>query len=269
MQIFEAIALGLVQGLTEFLPVSSTGHLILIHDFLDAQFGSALAFDAVLHVATAGAVLVYFRKDVIELLHTLQRKLARLPVNNKEEVLLYALMIGTVPAIILGLFLENLMGTLFRNPILVAGILLTGSALFAVAEYVYSTTPRQPTITLKKGLIIGIFQALALFPGMSRSGATIVGGMLLGLERAQAARFAFLLAIPIILGAGSKKGLELLSGAETIQVIPLFVGAIVAFFTGLGAIHFMLSFVKKYTLWPFIWYRVVLATLVILFVYLT
>lgn len=266
MGILEAVLLGVVQGLTEFLPVSSTGHLILARDFFGIEGSSALAFDAILHLATASAVVVYFYKDITLLINTALRKLSRLPVNKSDATLLYALVIATVPAVVLGLLLESFMEDAFRNPLLVAGVLVAGSFLFIYAEWVYMHKSRNNQLNLKKGLQIGFFQALALIPGMSRSGAAISGGMLLGLSRSEAARFAFLMAIPVIAGAGLKKLLELMMSDEVVVWAAVGAGAVTAFITGLLAIHFMLSFVRKHTLWPFIWYRMILASIVV-FIY--
>jgi len=263
MSIFESVVLGVVQGLTEFLPVSSTGHLILTRTLFDVADSNALAFDAVLHLATAAAVIVYFFPDIWLLIQAGLRKLSRLPVNKRDETLLYSLLIATVPAVVLGLSLESLMESTFRSPLLVAGVLIAGSLFFMYAEWVYQKTPRTNEITIKKGFKIGLFQTLALIPGMSRSGATICGGMLLGLSREEAARFAFLLAVPVITGAGLKKFIEMLSSNEIVLWLPVLIGAAVSFTVGLTAIHFMLRFVKTHTLWPFIWYRIVLASFVI------
>lgn len=263
MNIIDASVLGLVQGLTEFLPVSSTGHLILTRTLFSIDEANGLAFDAVLQLASVAAVFVYFFSDVWILTQTLLRKLGRLPVNRKDEVLLYALLIGTIPAFIAGVFLESYMGSLFRSPLLVAMVLILGSIFFMFAEYVYQNKPRTNEMSIKTGLKIGLFQVLALVPGMSRSGVTIAGGMLLGLTRVEAARFAFLLAIPIITGAGLKKLLELIVSDEVILWTPLAVGCVVSFVTSLIAIHFLLTFVRTHTLWPFIWYRIILASFVL------
>lgn len=263
MGFIEAITLGVVQGITEFLPISSTGHLILVRDFLSLNGANALAFDAVLHLATAMAVILYFFQDLWLLMNTALRKLGRLPVNERDLTLLYALLIGTVPAVILGLLLESYMATLFRSPLLVAGVLVCGSLLFIYAEWRYSNTPQTNELTITKGLKIGFFQSLALIPGMSRSGATIAGGMLLGFTRHEAARFAFLLAIPVMLGAGSKKLLELIQTSDDVVWWPIIISAATAFFAGLIAIHFLLGFVRRHTLWPFIWYRIILAGFVV------
>ena len=166
MTTMEAVFLGLVQGITEFLPVSSTGHLVLTRFFLDFGGTEALAFDAILHLATAVAVIVYFHRDLILLAHTVVRKLARLPVNPRDMTLLSALVMGTIPAVIFGLLLESMMETLFRNPLLVAGVLVLGSFLFMYAEWRYLNMARKPDMTVKKGFTIGLFQTLALIPGM-------------------------------------------------------------------------------------------------------
>lgn len=268
MEYVTAVILGLVQGITEFLPVSSTGHLILARSFLETEDMNGLAYDAVLHLATAAAVVVYFRRDIGTLVHTFLRYVGRMPVGGRDVSLLFAVIFGTIPAVVAGLFLEEAMETVFRSPLIVAGVLVAGSALLAAAEYAYRKrgTP-QKKITVQKGALIGLFQTLALIPGMSRSGASISGGMLLGLSRMEATRFAFLLAIPVIMGAGVKKTFELLSHGSATDWGPIFAGAVVAFAVGLGAIHFMIAFLRSHTLWPFIWYRLALAVVVILMVF--
>lgn len=263
MDIFSGIILGFVQGVTEFLPVSSTGHLILAHTLLGIESTSSLAFDAVLQLATALAVIVYFFDEIFILVQTVLRKLGRLPVNEKDFTIVKALAIGTIPAIILGLLLESYMENAFRNPVLVAIVLIVGSLFFMYAEYQYENNFHTGEVDVKTGFKIGLFQTLALIPGFSRSGATIAGGMLLGLNRNDAARFSFLLALPIILGSGLMKLLELITTPTDIVWVSLGVGAFTAFVVGLCAIHFMITFVRKHSLWPFIWYRITLACFVL------
>lgn len=268
-ELLMGIVLGAVQGATEFLPVSSTGHLILVRELFGVDDGNALAFDAVLHLATAGAVILYFFGDIWVLFQTLLRKLSRLPVNDRDLTYLTALAVGTVPAVILGLFLEETMETAFRSPLLVAAVLVAGSIFFMFAEYRYQNQYHEQQVDVRRGFKIGLFQALALIPGMSRSGATIAGGMLLGMSRSDAARFAFMLSIPVILGAGLKKLFELFSSPEQVAWAGVLAGAVTAFIVGLLAVHFMLAFVRKHTLWPFIWYRIILAGFVLLIVFST
>lgn len=263
MDSISGIILGVVQGITEFLPVSSSGHLILMRAFLEAEDSTSLAFDAVLQLATALAVVVYFWNEIQVLIQTVLRKLSRLPVNPRNFALVQGLLIGTIPAVIVGIFLEPLMETLFRSPLLVAGVLVAGSVFFMFAEYRYQNSFHTTEVDARTGLKVGLFQILALVPGFSRSGATIAGGMLLGMHRSEAARFSFLLAIPIILGSGGKKLIELMLSDGSVAWTPLVAGAVMAFGVGILAIHFMISFVRKHTLMPFAWYRIILACFVV------
>ena len=267
VDIFHAIILGLVQGLSEFLPISSSGHLILMRQALGINDSHALAFDAVLQLATGLATLVYFFPDLWRLFNVFLRMVGRIRVDQKEKVLLQSIIIGTIPALILGLALEKYMESAFRSPLLVALVLVAGSGLFAYAEYASSFYPATTELTLTRGFMIGLFQAVAVIPGFSRSGATISGGLILGLPRYEAARFSFLLSVPIVVGSGAKKLIELILHNQETSLVPLAIGATVAFFTGLVAIHFMLAFLRNHTLWPFVWYRIGLATLVILFLF--
>ncbi len=241
--------LGVVQGLTEFLPVSSSGHLILVRDVLGVtEYG--LAVDAVLQLATVLAVVAYFAKDIVSI------------VTERKYGLALALAVGTVPAVIAGVFLEDLMETAFRSPHLVAYTLIAGSLVMLGAEYL--SRAKERVITWKEGLVIGLFQCLALVPGMSRSGMTISGGMFLGLSRAEAARFGFLLAIPILAGSGLKKLLDLAQdGALATMGTPLAVGFVVAFVSGLLAIHVLLAIVRRTPLTVFVVYRVLVAILIL------
>ena len=242
--------------------MSSTGHLVLVRDWMSVSEANGLAIDAVLHFATTAAVIVYFWSDLWNLLQVVLRKLSRLPVNQKDITLLNALIIGTVPAVALGLILETTIDLYLRTSLIVAVVLFGASIFFMYTEWRYYLRPSHGEINLRRGLLVGVFQALALLPGMSRSGATIAGGMLLGMTRYEATRFSFLLAIPITLGVGSKMMLDLLATGETVNWIPIGIGATVAFLTALLVIHFFLRFIRKYTLWPFVWYGIILSGLV-------
>jgi len=288
MTIFDGIILGMVQGVTEFLPISSSGHLILVREVLGLQTEFGLSFDAVLHFATAFAVLIYFRSDFLRLVKTAHALLLHKPAAAKEKMLLFALILGTLPAVIFGLLLEGYMETVFRSAELIAVTLLVGAGIFYFAEKVAQkkTNPkRSPSpdlydisyksgedssiLTPRKGLWIGFFQALALIPGMSRAGMTISGGLFLGLHREEAARFGFLLSFPIILGAGFKKFFELGSNDMLVDIgITLFAGALTAFMVGILVVHYLLKYLKTHTLAIFIWYRVALAVIVLGFVWL-
>jgi len=263
MSYVEAILLGLVQGIAEFLPISSTGHLILTREFFGFQTNYGLAIDATLHFATALAVLIYFKKDLVELTVGLWKRLQGVSLSKEMKVLFFAIVLGTIPGVIAGLYLEDSMDTFFRDPHLVAWVLIAGSLLFIVAEYVSKRITEHKELTIQRGIIIGLFQALALIPGTSRSGATISGGMLLGLTREKAARFAFLLSFPIILGAGAKKILEL-EGAGVFhdEWSTIMVASFVAFVSGIASIHYLLKFLKNHTLYLFVAYRILLAFVV-------
>lgn len=257
--------LGLVQGLTEFLPISSSGHLIVSHELLGVT-EQGLAVDAVLQLATALAVVVYFWKDLLNILYAVLYKLRGLPYKSEDWRLFLVLLAGTVPAIIIGLLLEDMMETAFRSPHLVAYALIAGSLVMMVAEYVQKRRTTGQALSVRKGLIVGFFQSLALIPGMSRSGMTISGGLFLGLSREAAARFGFLLAVPIILGSGLKKLLELyMDGNLTTLGTPLLWGSIAAFVSGIAAIHLLLLFLKRQPLTVFIVYRLALAAIILLY----
>jgi undecaprenyl-diphosphatase len=253
-----SVLLGIVQGATEFIPISSSGHLILVRDILGIETIGTLGFDAILQLATALAVLVYFRVEFIELFFSFISMIRGQAIESSQRVLLLAILLGTIPAALLGLLLQDYMETTFRSASFVAVTLLLGSLLFFFAERV---AKQDSFLTLRKGIGIGFFQALALFPGTSRSGATISGGLILGLTREQAARFSFLLSFPIIFGSGLVKLFGLSGSAVSINA-ELLIGAIAAFSVGLWAIHFLLRFLRNHTLSLFIWYRVILAVIV-------
>lgn len=279
--ILNNVLLGVVQGLTEFLPISSSGHLILAREFLGSAGVLDLTFDAFLHFATATAIVVYFWRDILRLsLAFYQTVTGLLPfgsspvtvlgVEIKEEdtQMVYALIVGTIPAVILGLLLEDIMATLFRNPLLVAGALVVGSGVMIVAERYVKFHQDEPKKGWevggwKKGLAIGLFQSLALIPGMSRSGMTISGGMFFGLSRAASARFSFLLGIPIFLGAGVKQALDV--GLSEIGV-DILAGTVTAFIVAILVIHYLLKFLRNNTLYIFVWYRLLLALTIVVVV---
>jgi undecaprenyl-diphosphatase len=258
MDIVGSVVLGIIQGVAEFLPISSTGHLILAREFFSYGDASGLAYDAVLQLATSLAVLLYFKKEFKELFGDLVGLVKRKPGDYR---LLHAIIVGTIPAIALGILFEDQIETLFRSSLFVAAALIGGSILFFLAEIFGN---RNEELTPKKGFIIGFFQSLALIPGISRSGATISGGLLSGLSRVQAARFSFLLSFPIICGAGLYKLFDLYStGALMTLGFSLIIGSVTSFIFGLASIHFLLKYLKNHTLWIFIIYRLVLAAVII------
>lgn len=262
MDIVTALVLGLIQGITELLPVSSFGHLVLAREVLSVSPTNTLAVAGVLHFATALAILTYFWDDVWILIQSLIRKLSRLPTNQKDITLLYALTFGTVPAIVIGLLLIDTLTKYLQKPEVVASMLLLGAFFFMFAEWKYYLNPPQGSLTVRRGFTVGLFQILALIPGLSRGGSVIAGGMLFGLSRYEATRFSFLLAIPITFGLGVKKLLDLMATTGAVDWVSVSVSAIVCYIMALLTIRFFMVFIRNYTLWPFIWYNIIMACLI-------
>ncbi len=262
-----SIILGIVQGITEFLPISSSGHLIITRELLHINQSGGLAFDAVLQLATALTVVLYFRKDIIDLIFNLFRKIKD---PQKTRLTLY-LIIGTIPAVIFGLLLQDYMDTVFRNAKLVALTLVLGSLIMSFADKVISKYQQKnisKDLDIKKSFCIGLFQCLALVPGMSRSGMTISGGYFLGLSKDLAVRFSFLLSIPIIVASGLLKLIDIIKEPSLISVglFNLGLGALSAFIFGWLAIDFLLKFLKTNSFKSFVVYRILLAIVILLFI---
>ena len=255
MSIFEALVLGLVQGLTEFIPVSSSGHLLLGHELFGSS-DSTLGFDVALHVGTLIALVVFFRKDIITLLTNLFAK-------NEHGRLARLLIISTIPAMVAGLLLSDFIDENLRSPAIVAFSLSIVAVMMLVVDRLVKNKSDKE-ITQKQGMSVGLAQALALVPGVSRSGATITAGVFVGLSREQATRFSFLLAMPIV--AGSALGVLLKGDLGGESTTPLLVGMLAAFLSGTFAIRFMLKSISKVGLKPFAYYRIALALIVLLFV---
>lgn len=263
MELWQAAVLGLVQGITEFLPISSSGHLVLVQNWMSINSPNLLAFDVVMHIGTLAAVVIYFWRDLFTLTQTLFRLLGRLPVNEKDSTLLFALLWATLPAAIAGFLLASIIEAKFMTPVSVAGGLIVGALFFIYAEWkLFVGTPGMP-LTLRRAWWIGVLQMLALVPGLSRSGTTIGGGMVLGLSRYDASRFSFLLAIPITAGAAAKMLLELISTPAGLSWSVVMVGVAISFVSAIIVIHYFLSYIRRYTLWPFVWYSLALAVLVL------
>jgi undecaprenyl-diphosphatase len=268
--VLQALVMGIVQGLTEFLPVSSSGHLIVVPFLLgwDDPFLNSLAFSVMLHLGTLVALLVYFREDWLRLvpagLAALRDRSFRSDPDRRLAGLLAA---STVPAAIVGLVFNDLIEDQFRQVGLVALMLVVGGVILFVADRVGRKSRAIPDITFPIAVGIGAAQALALIPGISRSGISISAGRLAGLDREAAARFAFLMATPITAGAGIFEARKLLTGEAGVDISaaagPLLVGMVAALLSGLAAIHFMLRYLRTRSLDVFVWYRFVLAAIVV------
>jgi undecaprenyl-diphosphatase len=267
-QILQAIVLGIVQGLTEFLPVSSSGHLIVVPALLgwDNPFIESLAFSVMLHVATLLALLIYFRSDWLRLipagLATLRDRSFR---GDPDRKLAWLLAASTVPAVIVGVLLNDLIETAFREPRLVAITLVIGAGVLWLADRIGSRARPITGLTFPIALGIGAAQALALVPGISRSGISISAGLFAGLDREAAARFAFLMATPITAGAGLWELRKIVSGEAGVDLplVPLVAGMGASLIAGLLAIAVLLRYLRSHGVGVFVAYRVALAALVV------
>ncbi len=259
--IIDSIILGAVQGITEFLPISSSGHLIIARELLKIDQNGGLAFDAILQLATICAVTIYFRKDIIDLVKNI---LLGFKDSEKNKLTVY-LIIATIPAVVLGVMFESLMETTFRNIPFIISTLLIGTLIMYGADLFFKKYKEKKNNSLFKSIVIGLFQSLALLPGMSRSGMTISGGYFMGLTKEESVRFSFLLAIPIITGSGLLQGINIIRNPNLISgnFISLGFGFISAFLFGWLAIDFLLKFLKTNNFKIFIWYRIALALILL------
>jgi undecaprenyl-diphosphatase len=267
-QLIQAIVLGIVQGLTEFLPVSSSGHLIVVPALLgwDDPFLRSLAFSVMLHVATLLALLIYFARDWVRLvpagLAALRDRSFR---DDPDRRLAWLLAVSTVPAVIAGLVLNDLVEGAFREPRLVAVTLVLGGIVLWLADRLGPRTRHLDGMTFKAALGIGAAQALALIPGVSRSGMSISAGLFAGLDREAAARFAFLMATPITAGAGLWELRKILAGESgELPMVPLLAGMLASLIAGLLAIAVLMRFLRSHGVGVFVAYRVALAALVLI-----
>ncbi|MDT8286007.1 MAG: undecaprenyl-diphosphate phosphatase [Elusimicrobiales bacterium] len=256
--IIQAVILGAVQGLTEFLPVSSSAHLVLFPRFLGWEY-KGLAYDVMLHMGTLGAVLSVFWRDWLDIL-----KDGVTRPSAPEGRVLWLLVLATVPAGLAGILLEDMAENVFRGETWMAVNLALFAGLMYFADRRTVGGGGLAGLTLRSALVIGLFQAMAIMPGVSRSGITITAALLLGFSRAESARVSFLLSTPIILGAGLVEGFKMGFGVMDPATIA---GFLSAFITGWAAISFLMRYLKKHTLAPFVVYRAALAA-VILFAFL-
>ena len=265
MTLFRAFFLGILQGATEFLPVSSSGHLVLVPWLLGWE-SSGLAFDAVVHWGTAVAVIVYFWEDWVSLVGAALRSLADIVRPQRDLVsdgvesssrLAWLILLGTVPGVLVGYFLEDFFEEMFARPAAAGGFLLVTAVLLTASERLGRHERELDELGWVDALVVGMGQALAIFPGISRSGATIATGLVQGMKREPAARFSFLLATPIILGAGFLKVVQLARvGGLMAQAPALTIGFITAALVGFGCIHFLLQYLQRRRLYPFAVYCV-------------
>lgn len=264
MNIFESLILGLVQGLGEFLPISSSAHLVLVPWLLKFP-DPGLAFDVALHIGTALALVVYFRKELYELLIAFFQSITKPDFkNNFQQRLAWMIIAASVPGAVLGLLFEDVIETSLRNPLIIGILLIVMAGVLVLAEVLGRKTNEFEKLTFIQALLIGLAQSLALIPGVSRSGITIATGLFCGLQRDSSAKFSFLLATPIVLGAGLLKIKYIIGQGFGSDPLIFWVGFLTSAISGFLAIKFLLSFLKKYSLYFFVWYRVILGIIVVL-----
>lgn len=261
MSPLQAVILGLVQGLTEFLPVSSSGHLVWVPWILGWD-PPGLAFDTILHLGTLGAVLGFFRHDLARIamagVQSLRQPTLRAHPDGRTA---WLILVATVPAALLGLAASDMLEGMFEDPSAVGLALLATGLLLLWGERIRRGGRQPSELGLGEALAIGVAQAFALIPGISRSGATIAAGLWRGLDRRESARFAFLLSVPAVLGAGLLQGLELIGESDPESVWLLLLGFGGALASGYAAIRALLGYLQRGTLWPFAGYCLVLGAL--------
>lgn len=264
MTLLQIIVLAAVQGFTEFLPISSSAHLILV-PVLSNWPDQGLAFDVAVHVGTLTAVMVYFRQDILVMTRDWFGS-----VYQRQRVgqshLAWAVLWGTVPAGLAGLLFHDYIDTVMRSPLVIAWATIGFGLLLYYADRIGTRSRELTSLTWYDVLAIGLAQAVALIPGTSRSGITMTAGLMLGLSRTAAARFSFLLSIPIILLAGGYKGVKLLE-MPSVDWAGIALGVVISAVTAFICIHYFLKFLERMGMLPFVIYRLVLGAF-LLYVFL-
>jgi undecaprenyl-diphosphatase len=266
MPIYQSFLLGILQGLTEFIPVSSTAHLLIAQKIFGIAAGDAMfSFLVLVQLGTVLSLIIYFWKDLWELIKAFFARPFSTPLNRMA----WYIIITTIPALILGYLLKHAVEALFKTPLLEAGIrLLITAAVLALAEWLGKQNRKLDEMTWLDALLIGIAQILAVFPGASRSGTTISAGMGRGLDRPSAARFAFLMSVPVMLAAGGYQSLDLLKMPALGTFLPLLaVGVTAAAVVGWLAIKWLLNYLNKHSLYVFAGYCTVVGLIVLVIQY--
>jgi undecaprenyl-diphosphatase len=255
MTLFEAIILGIIQGITEFFPISSSGHLVLGQTFMNITTDNFFQFSVFVHIATLLAVLIYFRQIIIDTIKGVLRK------DRQSLILTGCLIIATIPAVIVALTLSDAIDSFFSTPTPVFIAMICTGLVFIVGELIAKKIPKKEHPNYITALFIGIIQSIAIIPGVSRSGSTLIAGMLTGLTREKAAEFSFLMAIPAIAGAGLFATLDGLEENVKIEWGPYIAGFIASFLAGYAAIYLLMKLYKKYSL---VWFAVYLLVIPII-----
>jgi undecaprenyl-diphosphatase len=264
MDLLQIIILAAVQGLTEFLPISSSAHLILA-PLVTGYQDQGLAFDVAVHVGTLAAVIGYFRHEVMAITTDFFRSWIDPAVRSRESRLGWMIIIATIPVGLFGLLMKSLVETDLRSPLVIAITTIGFGLLLLIADLKGRRQRDEYEIRWGDALIIGLFQAVAIIPGTSRSGSTMTAGLFLGLSRRAASRFSFLISIPTILLSGGLLTLDLIRSDTPVDWISIGLGVALAFVTAYLCIHFFLRFIETMGMLPFVIYRFVLGGLIVLF----
>lgn len=253
MEILHALILGLIQGLTEFLPVSSSGHLALAQALFDMKVSTGVIFEIVVHFGTLCSIFIYYRKEIGALFKALPKWLKPATAWQDQDARMIAfILISMLPALVIALLFKDTIEAWFVNPILVSSmLLLTGTILFATRFQ----KEGEQQLSLPKSVGIGLAQAFAILPGISRSGSTISMALFLGLKKKDAANFSFLMVIPVISGAMILAMKDLSEGGEaSAQALPLIIGFLASFISGYAALKVLIGLLKSKGIYPFAWY---------------
>jgi len=265
----EAIFLGIVQGLTEFLPISSSAHIRFLGEFLPSAQDPGATFTAIMQIGTEIAVLLYFRRDILKIAHALIRRIFGVKFEPgspeaKDVRLGILIAVGSLPIFLLGYFGQSYIRENFRSLWLIAATLIIFGLLLGLLDYIGRKDKDLDQLNSKDGLLYGLAQSLALIPGVSRSGATIAMGRTLGYTRDAALRYSFLLAIPAVLGSGTYELLNSLSeDTNTFSLVETTVATVTAFVIGYVVIAWLMKFVQTKSFMPFVVYRVLLGSLIL------
>ena len=275
MDFITAVILGLVQGLTEFLPVSSSAHISIVGQFLGTGEDPGARFTAITQIGTEAAVVIFFWRDIVRIIGQWAKSLVgKVPRGDDDARMGWLIILGTLPIVVLGLLFQDQIETTLRNLWVTAIMLIAFGILLGIADYVGAKRRQLGDITVGHGIIFGFAQALALIPGVSRSGGTITAGLFLGYERAAAARYAFLLAIPAVFGSGFYQVYKSISEPcvaaaatctpEIFGPVETIVATVVAFVVALVVIGFFMRYISKRSFLPFVVYRIALGIVVMI-----
>lgn len=264
MGFFEAMFLGLIQGLTEFIPVSSSAHLRIFGEFLPRAADPGAAFTAITQIGTEAAVVVYFWKDLVRIVRSWFFSLfGKIPAKDPDARMGWLIIIGSLPIVVLGILFKDHIETTLRSLWLVASMLIIFGVVLGIADYIGKKQLTLSQLTVGKGIIFGFAQALALIPGVSRSGGTIAAGLFMGFNRSSAARYSFLLAVPAVFGSGFFQLFSSIGTTQAFTPMETLAATVTAFVVGIGVIAFLMNWLSRHSFLPFVIYRIVLGTVIL------